>query len=541
MAKPERQIRRCAVYTRKSSEDGLEQEFNSLHAQREACEAFVRSQAGEGWTLIATAYDDGGISGGTMDRPGLKGLMADIAMGVIDTVVVYKVDRLTRSLSDFAKLVELFDRHNVTFVAVTQQFNTTTSMGRLTLNILLSFAQFEREVIGERVRDKIAASKRKGMWMGGLTPLGYERSGRTLVINPEEAETIRTIFGLYNQLNSVQRLKHELGQRGIVSKRRILEDGNLFGGVPISSGNLYAMLRNPLYIGQIRHKSVCHSGLHQPIIDQALWDETQARLERNRQGTKERQLLRNPAALADKLFDDAGDRLVPTHAQKQGRRYRYYISHYLTARDPCDTRKGWRLPAPAFEKMVVAATDRLFDDQALLASAWREAGLPFERFSDTVATIGRRSAQDTVRLIERVEIASVGLTLTICLASLVPDGPTLKHHVPIKMRRRGVEMRVVLDNGPGNIDPVLLLAVAKGRMWFDQLTSGAVANLSEIAKRNGISSGRVSQLVKLAMLSPKIVQAIVEGRQPADLTVKTFSRLETIPVSWVEQEALLGF
>ena len=264
--------RRCAVYTRKSSEEGLEQNFNSLHAQREACEAFIKSQASEGWKLVKTAYDDGGLSGGTMERPALKRLLADIGEGLIDVVVVYKVDRLTRSLADFAKMVELFDAHGVSFVAVTQQFNTTTSMGRLTLNVLLSFAQFEREVTGERIRDKIAASKRKGMWMGGVPPLGYDVRERRLVINPAEADTVRNIYERYLELGCVRQLSKELEQRGIKSKVRVSRNGIKSGGCRFSRGALYELLANPIYIGEIRHKQERHPGQHEAILSKELWE-----------------------------------------------------------------------------------------------------------------------------------------------------------------------------------------------------------------------------------------------------------------------------
>ena len=247
-------LQRCAIYTRKSSEEGLEQEFNSLHAQREACEAFIKSQAGEGWRLIKTDYDDGGLSGATMERPALQRLMADLKQGLINVVVVYKVDRLTRSLADFVKMVEAFDAHGVSFVSVTQQFNTTTSMGRLTLNVLLSFAQFEREVTGERIRDKIAVSKRKGMWMGGLVPLGYDVRDRRLVVNQAEAATVREIFRCYLELGSVRLLKEELDRREFRSKVRVASNGVRSGGHSFYRGALYTVLRNPIYIGQIRHK-----------------------------------------------------------------------------------------------------------------------------------------------------------------------------------------------------------------------------------------------------------------------------------------------
>src|SRR5713226_4580860 len=285
MERPKTPVRRCAIYTRKSSEEGLEQDFNSLHAQREACEAFIKSQAGEGWRLVKTAYDDGGLSGGTMERPALQRLLSDINQGLIDVVVVYKVDRLTRSLTDFAKMVEVFDARGVSFVAVTQQFNTTTSMGRLTLNVLLSFAQFEREVTGERIRDKIAASKRKGIWMGGLVPLGYEVRDRQLIINEAETTIVRHIFTRYCELGSVRLLKEELDRLGVRSKIRVSKDGVESGGQAFSRGALYTLLRNPIYVGEIRHKGVCHPGQHAPIVDRAMWDKaksrTRARLSNN--------------------------------------------------------------------------------------------------------------------------------------------------------------------------------------------------------------------------------------------------------------------
>src|ERR1043166_1782667 len=272
-------VRRCAVYTRKSSEDGLEQDFNSLHAQREACEAFIKSQKSEGWRLIGTGYDDGGLSGGSMDRPALQRLLADIANRLVDTVVVYKVDRLTRSLADFAKMVELFDRHGVSFVSVTQQFNTTSSMGRLTLNVLLSFAQFEREVTGERIRDKIAASKAKGMWMGGTVPLGYMAKDRTLIPVLQEAKKVRHVFERYLVLGSVRELEAELKRDGILSKIRLTETGKKTGGVPIVRGALYTMLQNPIYLGQIRHKDKTYTGQHKAIIPETLWKAVQKKLD----------------------------------------------------------------------------------------------------------------------------------------------------------------------------------------------------------------------------------------------------------------------
>ena len=323
-------VQRCAVYTRKSSEEGLEQDFNSLQAQREACEAFIKSQAGEGWRLVKTAYDDGGISGGTMERPALQRLLSDIDEGRIDVVVVYKVDRLTRSLADFAKMVEIFDAHDVSFVSITQQFNTTTSMGRLTLNVLLSFAQFEREVTGERIRDKIAASKKKGMWMGGFCSLGYDVRDRRLVVNQEESKLVRHIYKRYLELGSVRLLKHDLDRRGIVSKIRVSKNGTRSGGRPFSRGALYELLANPIYIGEIRHKKVRHPGQHKSIVDRQTWEEVQKRLrdQTARDGMPKIRAAAN--VLAGKLFDEHGEPLYSTGAKgRHGGRYRYYVSREL--------------------------------------------------------------------------------------------------------------------------------------------------------------------------------------------------------------------
>jgi len=263
--------KRCAIYTRKSSDEGLEQEFNSLQAQCEACEAYIRSQRHEGWALARTRYDDGGFSGGHMERPALQRLLADIQEGRIDIIVVYKVDRLTRSLADFARLVEIFDTQGVSFVSVTQQFSTTSSMGRLTLNVLLSFAQFEREVTGERIRDKIAASKKKGMWMGGNVPLGYDASERTLIVNPVEAETVRCIFALYREFGCVRRVKEEADRLGLSTKRSTTASGIERGGKPFSRGHLYRLLSNPIYIGRIAHKGQLYPGQHPALIDAETW------------------------------------------------------------------------------------------------------------------------------------------------------------------------------------------------------------------------------------------------------------------------------
>jgi site-specific DNA recombinase len=343
---------RCAIYTRKSSEEGLEQDFNSLHAQREACEAFITSQRHEGWTALPQHYDDGGISGATMERPALQQLLADVTASEIDVVVVYKVDRLTRSLADFAKIVETFDARGVSFVSVTQQFNTTSSMGRLTLNVLLSFAQFEREVTGERIRDKIAASKKKGMWMGGMPPLGYAARDRKLVVIESETETVRHIFQRYVALGSVRLLKQELDAHGIVSKVMISAAGRRWGGVPLARGALYAMLKNRIYIGEIQHRDQHYPGEHTAIIDRPLWDAAQQRLASNATDRATGAGAKSPSLLAGLLFDAEGHRLIPTHAVKQGRRYRYYVSKALITGGRDSAPDGYRVPAPEIEALV---------------------------------------------------------------------------------------------------------------------------------------------------------------------------------------------
>jgi DNA invertase Pin-like site-specific DNA recombinase len=290
---------RCAVYTRKSSEEGLEQDFNSLEAQREACEAYVRSQSHEGWKLLPDRFDDGGFSGGNMQRPGLDQLMAEVRAGKVDVIVIYKIDRLTRSLTDFARLAEVLDKHGVSFVSVTQQFNTTTSMGRLMLNVLLSFAQFEREITGERIRDKIAASKKKGMWMGGPTPMGYDVSGRTLVINETDATIIRRIFEGYLAAGDVPTLLQQLTAGNVTTSRRTSVKGNHSGGRPFTRGHLYKLLSNPIYIGRIPHKATSHPGQHPAIIERSLWDRVQAQLAANTQGTRKRRRRAGRTARAE--------------------------------------------------------------------------------------------------------------------------------------------------------------------------------------------------------------------------------------------------
>jgi len=553
-------IRRCAIYTRKSTEEGLEQDFNSLHAQREACEAFIKSQAGEGWKLIKTAYDDGGFSGGTMERPALQRLMGDIRQGLVDVVVVYKVDRLTRSLADFAKMVELFDTQRVSFVAVTQQFNTTTSMGRLTLNVLLSFAQFEREVTGERIRDKIAASKRKGMWVGGGLPVGYEVHDRKLVVHQGQALTVRQIFERYLELGSVRLLKRNLDQRGIVSGVKVSKSGKQRGGKPFSRGALYHLLSNPIYVGEIRHKNERHPGQHEAIVSRELWERVQERL-RNRavrcgEGCKT-EAPRSP--LAGKLFDEKGEPLYVQGAAKGRRRYRYYVSRKLVRSGPEDAEHGWRLPAPEVERSVSAAARQILADRDAIAQAVEESGSGAHRLPSVLKSAQawserlrtkREAAAALADLIERTDLSRDGIQVTVEVpippAEEQKGVPTLHivltRFVPMQMKRRGVEMRMVLegDTTAVRVDLPLLKAVARARRWSQDLIAGRVQSVSEIARREELDRRSVHRLLRLGFLSPRIVEAIAEGRQPPDLTVIGLSRRIDLPILWRAQEQALG-
>ncbi len=553
--------RRCAIYTRKSSEEGLEQDFNSLQAQREACEAFIKSQASEGWRLVKPAYDDGGVSGGTMERPALQRLLADISQRLIDVVVVYKVDRLTRSLADFAKMVEVFDAHGVSFVAVTQQFNTTTSMGRLTLNVLLSFAQFEREVTGERIRDKIAASKRKGMWMGGCVPLGYDLCDRRIVIDQREAETVRYIFRQYLELGCVRLLKEDLDRRGVLSKRRTSKTGVESGGHPFSRGALYALLSNPIYVGEIRHKNLRHPGQHRAIVDRAVWERTQQQLQEHRVRAK-----RNDASLVEKspligrLVDENGVGLTPSHARKGERKYRYYVSRNFPAQGAIPARLGWRLPARELEDRVAAAIREMLDDESSVLEAAQKTSHDSARIERVLHTARNWSrllqseAEQTSALdaaVDRVDLKSDGIRVSIKLSvagaeksrAQLLDQVTIARWFPMQLKRRGVELRMIVgdhNRSAAIVDLPLLKAVARAHRWFDEISTGKARSLAAIAAREGLAVRYVGRLIRLAFLAPDIVESIVEGRQPTTLTAEALTRRIELPLSWCAQRAVLN-
>jgi DNA invertase Pin-like site-specific DNA recombinase len=540
---------RCAIYTRKSSEDGLDQDFNTLQAQREACAAFITSQKSEGWRALPGHYDDGGISGGTLERPALSRLMADIVDGQVDLVVVYKVDRLTRSLADFAKLVERFDATNTSFVSVTQQFNTATSMGRLTLNVLLSFAQFEREVTAERIRDKIAASKQKGLWMGGLPPLGYDAKGRSLIVNPPEADTVRAVFRLYLELGCVRRVQEATNRLGLVSKRRVFANGRICGGVPLTRGRIYHLLANPIYVGEIRHKQKCYPGQHDAIIDRETFEAVRLKLSNQAQQRAHRAGAAETSPLAGKFTDETGDRLTPSHTARRGKRHRYYVSHRLIVESGTPDLTGWRLPGPALEEAVAQViTNQLKAPRNLIQ---RTALSTLARLGPAVSALTaklngperaptlRRIVQSGCITPERLSIQLDHVEVATSLGLEPADIRTtaLSIEGAFILRRRGVEAKLVLEDHSACIDPILLKTLAQGWLWFQEIKDGT--SMQAIARRHRLSQRRVAQLVDLAFLAPDIVQAIVEGRQPPTLTAEGLIR-SPHHLLWDQQRAAVS-
>jgi site-specific DNA recombinase len=537
-------VMRCAVYTRKSSEEGLEQSFNSLHAQREACEAYIVSQRHEGWQLIPTAYDDGGFSGGTMERPALKRLLEDVALKKVDNIIVYKVDRLTRSLADFARIVDAFDKQGISFVSVTQQFNTTTSMGRLTLNVLLSFAQFEREVTGERIRDKIAASKRKGMWMGGVVPMGYVLDGRLLKIDEVEAERVRSIFELYLELGCVSKLRTHLHADGIRSKKRVSQSGRTSGDATFSRGALYLMLKNQVYLGLITHKEASYPGQHPAIIEQELFDRVQSRLADNMQAPHSRPRTAETSLLTGLLFDKDGDRFIPSHANKKGRRYRYYVLRP----DPtkASTRKrSLSVPAQELEDLVRAEVTSLFRSPLRMMELRAGASLTPAQLSQT-----NEQLQDFVMSLEipsldldrllrsliarvlldeteiRIEISSLKLSGAIW-AGVNASADTTDQIIVLSsagtIKRCGGELRLLLapdsSNGKAHQIPSLLRAVATAHDWLDRILKGRAKSQRDVAAQDGHDERYVARILPLAFLAPDITESILEGTQLASLSL----------------------
>lgn len=539
---------RCAIYTRKSSEEGLDQAYNSLDAQRDACAAYVLSQAGEGWSLTSGVYDDGGFSGGTLVRPALQRLMVDIEAGRIDVVVVYKVDRLTRSLGDFARLVDVLDRCRASFVSVTQAFNTTTSMGRLTLNVLLSFAQFEREVTGERIRDKIAASKKLGMWMGGNVPLGYRPTGRTLEVEPDEAAVIRHIFTRYLELGSVHKLARELSERNVKSKAWVTAAGKSRGGRSFNRGALFHLLRNRTYLGLIPHKHEAYPGLHPAIIDDDLFEAVQAKLDEtavvlkpNRPG-----VLRGPhrgAPLKGLIFTVCGERLSPVCARRKGgATYRYYVRRSLQSGASPSSIAAERISAAAIEDLIIERLQKLG-----LANA------PDGQVDWTClrACIGRIEVGPSASTLVLTRAACARLGDDAWMRrrlnpqdELARDGEDIRITMRLNWIRRCGETVAIHPNGAAalerpRLDPALSSALVRAEAWKRQLLNGQVATLDDLAKAENLNPTYAARVLRIAFLAPDLKGAILDGRQPPGLTLQAVIT-RAVPLSWRDQRALFA-
>ncbi len=563
-----RQRLRCAIYTRKSTEEGLEQEFNSLDAQREACAAYIASQASLGWVAVADRYDDPGISGGTMERPALQRLLADLQAKRIDVVVVYKIDRLTRSLADFAKIVEVFDGAGASFVSVTQQFNTTTSMGRLTLNVLLSFAQFEREVTAERIRDKIAASKKKDIWMGGTVPLGFQVIERKLMPEEPEATFIRHVFDRYTDLKSVPKLVREIDMKlaGDTIEPRPL------GLRRLRAGQLYRLLANPAYVGKLRHKDQVHDGEHEGIVDPALFERVQQILADNAvRSHKEARSPQSRHPLNGLIFDEKGDRLSPSHSTSNGRRYEYYVSSRNLAKNG-GAKDGWRLPAaqlhdvllstiaafllngsrvahelggnsPTSQHMALveraaALADRLREPSVMIAGGWSQIRGIVERVEITPTTLG--CTIDREKLLSVLNDAEPEGRSAPSVEATEPKSITLT--TSLQMKRRGQEARIVMPASSMagcKPDPVLVDLIARSHLYLQTLLSLSAPSIAAVADHHDVHPADVSRLLPLAFIAPYITEAILTGRQPAELTGRRLARMD-LPMDWADQRAMLS-
>ena len=565
---PKRRLR-CAIYTRKSSEEGLEQDFNSLDAQREACAAYITSQKHEGWIGLPTRYDDGGYSGGSMDRPALRQLLSDLTARKIDFVVVYKVDRLTRALADFAKIVEVFDAQSVSFVSVTQAFNTTSSMGRLTLNVLLSFAQFEREVTGERIRDKIAASKKKGLWMGGFVPFGDRANGRTLLIHEDEAAIVRAIFTRYLDLGTVREVEAELAKLFPTMQGRTTKAGRTYGT---------KLLSNPIYCGDIGHKGIRYPGQHPAIVSAETFASAAVQLASNGHERKIGRNAKSSSLLAGLLVDANGQKLIATHATKLGKRYRYYISRALhqgggANQEPDFASNGttaWRYPALEIETIAVREICSLLTDQGRLIElakqiesnrSWSIADRSqLGRTASATAKVlnGNDPASSRaimLTLVLKIEIGPTTVkiafnasgmmaTLGFPVEHLEPENSEVPHlSFPIAVRRRGAETKMVLrlgDHGQAEPDETMIRAVARARRWMIELVDGVHGSVVQLADAYATNANYVAKHLPLAFLAPSVVDAILEGRQPVELTTWDLMNRIDIPLDWGDQARRLG-
>jgi len=551
---------RCAVYTRKSTEDGLDQEFNSLDAQYEACSAYVTSQRHEGWVQIKDRFDDGGFSGGNMERPALKRLLAEVEAGRVDIILVYKVDRLTRSLSDFVKIVEVLDAKGASFVSITQAFNTTTSMGRLTLNVLLSFAQFEREVTGERIRDKIAASKKKGLWMGGPLPLGYDVRERKLVVNEAEAELVRHIMRRYIALPSVNDLIAELDAEGRRTKVQRRASGPHRGSVPFRRGTLYHLLSNCIYRGEIIHKGTSYPGEHPAIVSEELWNEVQRTLKERASGEARRSRATQPSLLTGMVSDGEGRPMTPSHATKAGRRYRYYV----TRPDSLEGSLAWRVSAHDLEAIVCGKIAKMLSDRhwlhnhisgqatdaASLQAAFNAANLTAATLSYG-ATVERGKALGLMKV--RIQLHQDRVSIELSRAGLmeqlglpIAEGDeTICISCDAVRVRKGHELRLIIPGANTDVvepqrDEKLIALLAEAHAAHALVTSRPEHSPNRIASDAGRCRTRLIKLFNLSLLAPDIVVAIIEGRQPASLSARSLMQVD-LPLAWQDQRTALGF
>ncbi|MFG5380988.1 recombinase family protein [Yoonia sp. R2-816] len=548
-AKSRRKIR-CAIYTRKSTDEGLEQDFNSLDAQREACEAYVASQKAEGWVLVAEPFDDGGYSGGTLQRPALQRLLAAIAQRQIDQIIVYKIDRLTRSLADFSKIVDQLDAVEASFVSVTQSFNTATSMGRLTLNMLLSFAQFEREVTAERIRDKIAASKRKGLWMGGSVPLGYLAEGRTLKIDPDTAPTIRRLVQLYHEHASIVAVTRCAREEGLCT--RAVTDtatGQKRGGNPLSRTHIHQILSNPIYAGRIRHHKAIYEGQHPALIPPDEWEALQVQLSTDAARRRGSQNRRERAALCGKIYDERGETLTPTHTVKGKTRIRYYISRCLVSGAAKDHPDAWRLPAVKLEDEIAACINAKLADAAFVAALLPEADAATLQHTVTASTRfaeenTKKPTAKTLQLIARIDLGTPRIRLTLDAIQLAQilmidqemlDDTHLACEDTFTLKRRGVETRIILGQAGANIDPVLLRNIHQARLWYSEIIAGKT--IAQLTARDGVYRGQLSRHLNLAFLAPDLLAQITTGHQPSGFTSE-WLKTHDLPADWDAQRAL---
>ncbi|MEK6746124.1 MAG: recombinase family protein [Pseudomonadota bacterium] len=543
---------RCAIYTRKSHEEGLDQEFNSLDAQRIAAEAYIQSQMHEGWEVVATRYDDGGFSGGTIERPALQRLLDDIKEEKVDVIVVYKVDRLSRSLMDFSKLVEIFDANNVSFVSVTQAFNTTNSMGRLTLNILLSFAQFEREVTGERIRDKFAASKKKGMWMGGIIPLGYDVQHRKLLVNPAEAEQVRFIFKKYLELKSIHLLKEYLHQHGYKPKSWVTQSGNVRGAAKHSKQSVRTLLSNYLYLGKIRHKEHIHDGEHEAIIDKDLWSQVQAQLQNNSVLRTAAKNQNHEILFKGKVADASGNPFITTYTKRGSKRYHYYLNKTSKA----------RIGIAELNSIITNGTASLDINRIKLEVLQLSKAEICTRYHAAVDAIVREAVDKIVVFEDKITIMIDKVKLSKIIAGSknygVSDKAAIESaHVEVLDKTDMIEVILsitfrsyggrkigysanhgAIGINKTNHDQSLIRAIVRSYKWNKMLESGEIKSVKEIAEKERVERTYAGDVMRLKYLSPEITTMIMNGTQPRNLNVSQLVR-QPLPMDWEAQKTLL--